>query len=91
MNKKELIAQVANDTGLSQKDAQSAIEATLNTFATALKKGDDIRLVGFGTFVVSQRAASKGRNPQTGQEINIPASKQVKFRAGKELKETVNS
>ncbi len=91
MNKKELVANVANDTGLSQKDAQNALDSVIKNCTHALKKGDDIRLVDFGTFVVTHRAASKGRNPQTGQEINIPASKQVKFRAGKALKDTVNS
>ena len=90
MNKAELIDAVAEKSGLSKTDAQKTVEALFDTIQVALKKGDDVRLVGFGTFSVSARAASEGRNPRTGEAIKIPARKQPKFRAGKELKEAVN-
>ncbi len=90
MNKQEMIDAIAADTGMSKADATSALEATLSTIKKALKKGDEVRLVGFGTFAVSDRAATTGRNPRTGEEIKIPASKQPKFKAGKELKDAVN-
>ncbi len=90
MHKTDLIKQIANDTGLSQKDAASALESFLSTATKALKKGDTITLIGFGTFKVTKTAARKGRNPQTGKEIQIPASKRVRFTAGKGLKEEVN-
>lgn len=90
MNKQDLVDYVANEAGLSKADSQKAIEALLQGVTTTLKKGDDVRLVGFGTFSVSERAATTGRNPRTGEEIKIPASKNAKFKAGKELKDAVN-
>lgn len=90
MNKNELIAQVAKDAKLTKGEAGEAIEATLGNIMQALQQGDDVRLVGFGTFTVSQRAATEGRDPRTGQSIAIPASKNAKFKAGKALKEAVN-
>ena len=91
MNKNELIAAVADKTSLAKGDATSAVEAIFDVITGALKEGDEVRVVGFGTFVVSQRKAGKGRNPQTGAEIDIPASKSPKFRAGKPLKDAVNT
>ncbi|QPC44797.1 HU family DNA-binding protein [Kaustia mangrovi] len=90
MNKNELIASVAADANMTKADAAEAVEATLDTIIDALKKGDEVRLVGFGTFSVSQRAASEGRNPRTGETIKIPASKAPKFKAGKAFKDAVN-
>jgi DNA-binding protein HU-beta len=90
MNKNELIAAVAEKAGMSKSDATTAIEGVFDVITGALKDGDEVRIVGFGTFVVSERKAGKGRNPQTGEEIDIPASKAPKFRAGKQLKEAVN-
>lgn len=90
MNKNELVAEVASSADISKADAARAVDAVFDSIAGALKGGQEVRLVGFGTFSVSQRRASKGRNPRTGQEINIPASKQPKFRAGKGLKDSVN-
>jgi DNA-binding protein HU-beta len=91
MNKNDLVAGVAETTGLSKGDAMKAVDAMLDTIATSLKKGDEVRLVGFGTFAVAKRAASEGRNPRTGEKINIPASQRPKFTAGKALKDAVNS
>jgi DNA-binding protein HU-beta len=90
VNKNDLIAEVADDTGLSKTDAAKAVDAVFDSITNALKKNQEIRLVGFGTFLVAKRAASKGRNPRTGEEIKIPASKQPKFKAGKGLKDAVN-
>jgi DNA-binding protein HU-beta len=90
MNKNELIAQVAADAQLTKGAAGEAVEATLENIQKALQRGDDVRLVGFGTFTVSQRAATQGRDPRTGASIAIPASKNAKFKAGKALKEAVN-
>lgn len=90
MNKNELVAAVADKAGLSKSDASGAVDAVFDAITGALKGGDEVRLVGFGTFSVSKRAASKGRNPQTGAEIDIPASNQPKFKAGKGLKDSVN-
>ena len=90
MNKNDLVAAVANGTGLSKTDATRAVDEVFDQITSALKKGDDVRLVGFGTFLVSSRAASVGRNPRTGEPINIPASKRPKFTAGKGLKDAVN-
>jgi DNA-binding protein HU-beta len=90
VNKNELVAEVASSADISKADAARAVDAVFDSIAGALKGGQEVRLVGFGTFSVSQRRASKGRNPRTGQEINIPASKQPKFRAGKGLKDSVN-
>jgi DNA-binding protein HU-beta len=90
MNKQELVSAVAKDTDLSKAKAQEAVEAIFGAIKTTLKKGGEVRLVGFGTFSVAKRAATTGRNPRTGEKINIPASKQPKFKAGKDLKEAVN-
>jgi len=90
VNKVDLIAKVAEETGLSKNDATRAVDSVFDIITKALKKGDEVRLVGFGTFNVSKRAASVGRNPRTGEQIEIPASKQPKFRAGKGLKDSVN-
>ncbi len=89
MSKVELIAEVAAAAGLSKKDAEKAVNAFINTVTGALKKGDKVSLVGFGTFEVRKRAARTGRNPQTKQEIRIPASKVPAFKAGKSLKDTI--
>lgn len=90
MNKAELIEAMASDAGLSKADAKKALDAFVNTTTSALKKGDRVALVGFGSFSVSKRAARKGRNPQTGKEINIKAKNVVKFKAGAELSDKVN-
>lgn len=90
MNKTELVAAIAEKTDLSKKDAEAALKAFTEVIAEALKKGDKVQLVGFGTFEVSERAARTGRNPQTGEEMEIPASKAPKFKAGKALKDMVN-
>ena len=90
MNKTELIAAMADQAGLSKKDAEKALKAFTDIVADELKKGEKIQLVGFGTFEVSERAARTGRNPQTGAEMNIPASKAPKFKAGKALKDSIN-
>ena len=90
MNKQELIATVADTTGLSRGDASKAVEGMLEAIGGALKRGDEVRLVGFGTFSVSRRKASIGRNPRTKEPMPIKASKQPKFRAGKGLKDLVN-
>ncbi len=90
MNKQELIDFVAKEADLPKTKAQSAIEAIFDGIKGTLKKGGEVRLVGFGTFSVASRAATTGRNPRTGETINIPASKQPKFKAGKELKDAVN-
>ena len=89
MNKTDLIASVAEKAGISKKDADKSVAAFMDAVTGALKKGDKVQLVGFGTFEVRNRAARKGRNPQTKQEITIPASKLPVFKAGKALKEVV--
>lgn len=90
MNKAELIESMADGAGLSKADAKRALDAFLSTTGGALKKGDKVALVGFGTFSISKRAARKGRNPQTGKEINIAAKNVVKFKAGSDLSGSVN-
>lgn len=90
MNKTELVAAVAEQAGLSKKDAEAAVKAFTDVVAEALKAGDKIQLVGFGTFEVSERAAREGRNPKTGKTMTIEASKTPKFKAGKALKDEVN-
>lgn len=90
MNKNELVSAVADAAGLSKGDAQSAIEAVFDTITNELKKGGDVRLVGFGNFSMSRREASVGRNPQTGAPVNIPARNVPKFSAGKGLKDAIN-
>lgn len=89
MNKSELINSVAEESGLSKKDAGKAVDAVFDTILNALKEGDRVQLIGFGTFEVRDRAARKGRNPQTGEEIQIPASKVPAFKPGKALKDAV--
>ena len=91
MNKAELVAAMAENAGLSKKDAEKALKAFTDVVAAELKKGEKIQLVGFGTFEVAERAARTGRNPQTGKDITIPASKAPKFKAGKALKDMVNA
>lgn len=91
MNKTELIAAVAEQAGISKKDAKAAVEAFISTIEDTLKKGDKVQLVGFGTFEVSERAAREGRNPQTGKSMKISASKAPKFKAGKALKDSLNA
>lgn len=90
MNKQELIAAVANVSGLVKGDASRAVEAVFDTIGAQLKKGEEVRLVGFGTFAVSKRKASTGRNPRTGEPMTIKASTQPKFKAGKVLKDSLN-
>ena len=90
MNKNDLIASVADGSGLSKADAGKAVDAVFDSIANSLKEGTPVRLVGFGTFSVTRRQASQGRNPRTGEPIQIPASNQPKFKAGKGLKDTVN-
>ena len=90
MNKQDLISQIADQADISKQKAGVALDATLDAIRNSLKKGDDVRLIGFGTFSVANRAATEGRNPRTGEKIKIPASKQPKFKPGKDLKEAVN-
>jgi len=90
VNKNDLVAHVADAAGLSKTDATKAVDAVFEGIADSLKKGDEVRLVGFGTFAVAERAASEGRNPRTGEKISIPASKQPKFKPGKNLKDALN-
>ena len=85
MNKAELIAQIAEDAGVTKTQANAALDSFVDTVTKALKKGDKVTLVGFGTFSVSKRAARTGRNPQTGETIKITAKKVARFKAGKEL------
>ena len=91
MNKNDLISSVAESSGLAKADAGRAVDGVFDSIASALASGDDVRIVGFGSFSVANRAASTGRNPRTGEEIQIPASKQPKFKAGAPLKSAVNS
>ena len=90
MNKAELIAEVAAKTGLSKKDSEKAVNATLDTVATSLENGEKVQLVGFGVFDVKERGARMGRNPKTKEEIEIPASRVPQFKAGKALKDAVD-
>ena len=90
MNKNELIGAVADGSGLSKTEAARAVDGVFDAITDALKSGSDVRLVGFGTFSVSKRAATTGRNPRTGESIQIKASNQPKFKAGKGLKTAVN-
>jgi DNA-binding protein HU-beta len=90
LNKNDLVATVASSTGISKADATKAVDSVFQAITAALKRGDEVRLVGFGTFSVAKRSATTGRNPRTGAAIQIPASKQPKFKAGKGLKDAVN-
>lgn len=89
MNKTDLIAAVAETAALSKGDAGKVVDAVFDTITSSLKGGDEVRLVGFGTFSVAHREASTGRNPRTGEAIDLPASNQPKFKAGKGLKDAV--
>ena len=90
MNKNDLVAAVASRSGLSKADTAKAVDGVIDTITSTLSGGTEVRLVGFGTFSVSRRAATTGRNPRTGERIQIPASNQPKFKAGKALKSAVN-
>ncbi len=89
MNKGDLIDRIASDAGITKAQAQDALNSFIDATTKDLKKGNKVTLVGFGTFSVSKRSARKGRNPQTGKEINIPAKKVVKFKPGKDLSDKV--
>jgi DNA-binding protein HU-beta len=89
VNKNELVDTVSEVSGLKKGEAEHAVDAVFDAITSALKGGDEVRIVGFGTFSVAARAASEGRNPRTGEKIAIPASKQPKFRAGKGLKDAI--
>lgn len=91
MKKNELVTDVAQRAELSKQAAAKAVDETFKAIVGALKSGEEVRITGFGTFVVTERAASTGRDPRTGKEIKIPAAKVPKFRAGKPLKDEVNS
>ena len=90
MNKNDLVSSVAASAELSKADAAKAVDSVFNAITGSLRTGTEVRLVGFGTFSVARRKASEGRNPRTGEKIQIPASNQPKFKAGKALKEAVN-
>ena len=90
MNKNDLVAEVASSSDLSKADATKAVESVFDSITKSLASGTEVRLVGFGTFSVARRQASEGRNPRTGDRIQIPASNQPKFKAGKALKDAVN-
>ena len=90
MNKNDLVAAVAEKSGLSKAQAGDAVDAAFAAITEALKSGGEVRIIGFGNFMVSERAATEGRNPRTGDPIKIPASKTPKFKAGKGLKDAVN-
>ena len=90
MNKAELVAAVAEKTGSTKKEAEAAVNAIVGSIEEALVAGDKVQMIGFGTFEVKERAARVGRNPRTGKEIQIPASKNPAFKAGKALKDAVN-
>ena len=90
MNKNDLVAAVARRSGLSKADTARAVDGVIDSITSSLRGGTEVRLVGFGTFSVSRRNATTGRNPRTGEKIQIPASNQPKFKAGKGLKSAVN-
>ena len=90
MNKNDLVAAVSGSAGLSKADSAKAVDSVFDSITGSLKGGNEVRLVGFGTFSVANRKASEGRNPRTGEKIQIPASRQPKFKAGKALKDAVN-
>lgn len=89
MNKGDLVSAMAEVTGMTKKDTAAAVDAFIEVVSETLEKGEDVALVGFGTFKVKERAARKGRNPQSGEEIDIPASNVVSFKVGKTLKDAV--
>jgi DNA-binding protein HU-beta len=90
VNKNDFVSVVAEAANLTKTDAGKAVDAVFAAITNALKNGDEVRLVGFGTFAVTARAKTEGRNPRTGEKITIPASKQPKFKAGKGLKDALN-
>jgi DNA-binding protein HU-beta len=90
VNKNDLVSVVSDKAGLSKADAAKAVDAVIDAITNSLRGGTEVRLVGFGTFLVSSRAASTGRNPRTGEAISIPAAKLPKFKAGKALKDALN-
>lgn len=90
MNKNDLIGKVGSSIGISKSDAAKAVDVVFSNITNTLKGGNEVRLVGFGTFLVVNRAATTGRNPRTGESIQIQAKKMPKFRAGKALKDAVN-
>lgn len=90
MNRSDLVASVASNGGLQKTDAEKAIDSLLSAITDALKRGDEVRLPGFGTFTVVDRAEGQARNPRTGEPVTVAACRQPKFRAGKALKEAVN-
>ncbi len=90
MNKNDLVAAVADGTGLSKADSTKAVDGVFDAITETLREGTEVRLVGFGTFSVVDRKASEGRNPRTGEKIQIAASRQPKFKAGQALKDAVN-
>jgi DNA-binding protein HU-beta len=90
MNRKELVEAIASDSGISKSQAQAALDSLISNITGALKGGDKVSLVGFGSFSVSDRAAREGRNPATGKPIKIPAKKVARFSAGKALKDEIN-
>ena len=90
MNRNELVDAVSSKTDLRKSEASKAVDAVFDAIQEALKGGDEVRLVGFGTFSVASRAASEGRNPRTGEKIQIAASKQAKFKPGKGLRDSLN-
>jgi len=90
VNKNDLVAAVADNAGLTKADASKAVDGVFDAITDVLKQGGEVRIVGFGTFAVAARKATTGRNPRTGETINIAASKQPKFKAGKGLKDAIN-
>ena len=90
MNKNDLVAAISSSAGLSKSDATRSLESLLDTITNALKRGEKVSIVGFGNFTVNERKATVGRNPRTGETIQIPASKRPKFSVGKALKDAVN-
>ena len=90
MNRSELVATVISNTGFRKSDAEKAVDSLLTAITDALKRGDDVRLTGFGTFTVASRAAGQARNPRTGETMAVAASRQPKFKAGKALKDALN-
>jgi DNA-binding protein HU-beta len=90
MNKGDLVNAVAEQANMSRGDAGKALDAAIGVITEALKRGEEVKIVGFGSFVVTNRAAGEARNPRTGEKVQVPASKSPKFRAGAQLKEAVN-
>ncbi len=90
MNKAELVDEISKETGLTKKDSEAALKSFIGVVSKELSKGNDVQIIGFGTFSVGERAARSGRNPKTGETIKIAASKSPKFKPGKALKDAVN-